>query len=493
MNIINKSDSYIIANKQNTINIENSCKDSFNLMEKAGKLAAKNIDSLYTKRKTLILCGIGGNGGDGFIIAQELANKGWDIVTTIVGDQKVIKGDALKALNKLKLKLLNFNDINLDKTKLFIDAIYGIGLSRKINKKECIILNTINNHTAPIIAIDIPSGVDCNNGQILGFAPFCDLTITFSTLKAGHILLPGSEKINKIKVVDIGISKDIINKIEPNIKINNKNQWVKEINWPKIDDHKYSRGYSLVVGGSKKMTGASRLAAISAQRAGSGIVALASEKEAEEIYFISLTSQLVKSYKNIKEYNAIINESRIDSIVIGPGLDTGNKSILRIKSALKTNKRIVLDAGAISCFKDKLGILIKALSGKDAIITPHEGELKSILPNLSGSLISKALKAAKILDTIVVLKGATTVIASPNNEALVNPAGAKWLSTAGSGDVLAGIIGGLLSNKMKTYYAAAYGVWLHSEAGKYLGAGLIAEDIPKTLTKILKKIEKTNI
>ena len=488
MKIINKLDTYIIANKLSTVNIEKSFKNSFNLMLKAGKLAAKTIDSLYSKRKTLILCGVGGNGGDGFIIAQELFNKGWDIKVSIVGDQNKIKGDSLKALNKLKLKPFSFNEINIDKTKLFIDAIYGIGLSRKINKKECAILNTLDKHPAPIIAIDIPSGIDCNNGKILGFACYSDLTITFSTLKAGHILLPGSEKINRIKVVDIGISKNVINKIKPSIKINNKNQWVKDINWPKINDHKYSRGYSLIIGGPKNMTGASRLAAISAQRVGSGIVALATEKEAENIYFISLTSQLVKTYKNIKEYNTIINEPRIDSIVIGPGLDISNKSILKIKSALKTNKRIILDAGALSCFKNKLGILVKILSGKDVIITPHEGELKSILPNLSGSLIDKALKAAKILNTIVVLKGATTVIASPNNKALVNTAGAKWLATAGSGDVLAGIIGGLLSNKMDTFYAAAYAVWLHSEAGKHLGPGLVAEDIPKILPKILKII-----
>ena len=488
MKIINKSNSYVITNKLSSINIENSFKNSFNLMQKAGKLAAKNIDLLYTKRKTLILCGIGGNGGDGFIIAQELSNKGWDIKVSIVGDQNKIKGDSLKALKILKLKLFNFDKINLDKSKLFIDAIYGIGLSRNINNKECAILNTIDKHPAPVIAIDIPSGIDCNTGKILGFAAYCDLTITFSTLKIGHILIPGSEKINKIKILDIGISKDVINKIKPDIKINSKNQWLKKIIWPKIDDHKYSRGYSLIIGGPRNMTGASRLAALSAQRAGSGIVALVSDKKAEEIYFNSLTSQLVKTYKNIKEYNSIINEYRVDSIVIGPGLDISNNSILKIKSALKTNKRIVLDAGALTCFKNKLEIFVKMISGKDVIITPHEGELKSILPNLSGSLISKALKSAKILNTIVVLKGPTTVIASPNNKAFVNTAGAKWLATAGSGDVLAGIIGGLLSNKMEAFYAAAYGVWMHSEAGKYLGPGLIAEDIPKILPKIIKKI-----
>ena len=187
-------------------------------MLKAGKLAAKNIDSLYSKRKTLILCGVGGNGGDGFIIAQELFNKGWDIKVSIIGEQHQLTA-AIKALNKLKLNIYS-NEINLDKPKLFIDAIYGIGLSRKVNKKECAILNIIDKHPAPIIAIDIPSGIDCNNGKILGFAAYCDLTITFSTLKTGHILLPGSEKINKIKVLDISISKDIINKIEPDVKIN---------------------------------------------------------------------------------------------------------------------------------------------------------------------------------------------------------------------------------------------------------------------------------
>ncbi len=491
MKITDKSEFQNIVNKSNAIAIEKSFTNSFNLMLKAGKLLAQNIHSSYSKRKTLILCGIGGNGGDGFITAQELANKGWEIDVIIIGDEGKIKGDALKALNKLNLKISNFKNINLDKIELFIDGIYGIGLSRNINKKECKILNIIDKHPAPIVAIDIPSGIDCNTGKILGYAPNCDLTITFSTLKFGHILIPGVEKINDIKVIDIGISKIFLNKLEPKIKINNKNQWLNKINWPKINDHKYSRGYSLIIGGPKNMTGASRLAAVSAQRAGSGIVCLASEKEAEEIYFISLTSQLVKTYKNIKEYNTIVNETRINSIVIGPGLSINNKSIIKIKSALKTNKRIVLDAGAISCFKGKLDIFRTILSGKDVIITPHEGELKSILPNLSGNLISKAIQAAKILDTIVVLKGATTIIASPNNKALVNPAGAKWLSTAGSGDVLAGIIGGLLSNKMETYYAAAYGVWLHSEAGKYLGAGMIAEDIPKNLTKILKKLVKT--
>ena len=241
------------------------------------------------------------------------------------------------------------------------------------------------------------------------------------------------------------------------------------------------------------MTGAARLAAQSAQRTGSGIVCLASEKDAEQIYFITLTSQIVKSYKNIEDFKTIIDDTRIDSILIGPGLSENKNSALKIKSILETNKSVVLDAGAISCFKGKINTLKKIISGKKVVITPHEGELKAIMPELKGNLIDKALKASAKLNCIVVLKGATTIIACPDNKALVNPAGAKWLSTAGSGDVLAGIICGLLSNKMEIFKASAFGVWLHSEIGNYLGPGLVAEDLPININKVYKNLLKTII
>ena len=166
-------------------------------------------------------------------------------------------------------------------------------------------------------------------------------------------------------------------------------------------------------------------------------------------------------------------------------------SISKIKTLLKKNKSTVIDAGAISCFKGKLSTLKNIIRGKDVVITPHEGELKSIMPNLKGNCIDKALKAASELKCIVILKGATTVIASPNNKVLINKAGAKWLATAGSGDVLAGILCGLLSNKMQSFSAAAFSVWLHSEIGNYLGPGLVAEDIPKNINLIYKKLIKS--
>ena len=442
MKIYNKLNTPLILNKTSSYIVEQSTSNSFKLMLNAGKKIAKQICSNYIKRKTLIICGVGGNGGDGFVTAQELLNKNWEIDLVIIGNKGNIKGDSLKALNKLKITPRKFEDINLNEIELFVDALFGLGLTRNINNKTSKILSIIDKHNAPIVAIDIPSGVDSNTGEILGYAAYCELVITFTSLKYGHILLPGYEKYKKIKVENIGITKSTLEKISPKININNKTYWLKDIKWPKMNDHKYSRGYSLIIGGPKNMTGAARLAAKSAQRSGSGIVCVASEKDAEQIYFISLLSQIVKSYKNINEFRNIIDDKRINSILIGPGLCENNNSILKIKSILKTNKSIVLDAGAISCFRGKLHILKNIISDKEVVITPHEGELKAIMPHIEGNCIDKALKASSELNCIVVLKGATTVIASPNNKALVNLAGAKWLSSAGTGDVLAGMICG---------------------------------------------------
>ena len=491
MKIYNKLNNSLILNRSSSYAVEQTKSNSFKLMLNAGKKIARQICSNYKKRKTLIICGVGGNGGDGFITAKELLNKNWEIDLVIIGNKSNIKGDSLKALNELKVTPLKFEDINLNEIELFVDALFGLGLSRNIDKETSKVLSTIDKHNAPIVAIDIPSGVDSNTGEILGYAAYCELVITFTSLKYGHILLPGYEKYKKIKVENIGITKSALKKIYPKININNKNYWTKDIKWPKMNDHKYSRGFSLVVGGPKNMTGAARLAAQSAQRTGSGIVCLAAEKDAEQIYFITLTSQIVKSYKNIEDFKTIIDDTRIDSILIGPGLSENKNSALKIKSILETNKSVVLDAGAISCFRGKINTLKKIISGKKVVITPHEGELKAIMPELKGNLIDKALKASAELNCIVVLKGATTIIAGPDNKALVNPAGAKWLSTAGSGDVLAGIICGLLSNKMEIFKASAFGVWLHSEIGNYLGPGLVAEDLPPNINKVYKNLLKT--
>ena len=478
-----------LVNKDTIRKLEKKIIPSFSLMKKAGKKSAEYINDHFKKKDILIICGTGGNGGDGFILGQELYKKyKWKVQISIIGNVKDIQGDALKAFKKLSLKVLDFKKINLKKIDYIVDAIYGIGLSRPIKNNSLETLQIIHKTKIPVIALDIPSGVDCDDGSILGFALNCLITLTFSYPKIGQFLLPGSIKCGKIVVLNIGISNNSVNKFIPNIYLNSKSLWVDKINWPKENDHKYSRGYTLVIGGPKEMTGASRLTAISAHRAGSGIVALAADNNSKDIYYKTLLSQIVKNYKNKKEFNSILSDHRIDVIIIGPGLKPNNSSKIKIKDIVKTNKKIILDAGAITCFKNDTKNFTKLIQNKDVIITPHEGEFKILFPRLKGSLVDKAIYAAKKLNSIVVLKGATTIIASPDKKVIINQHGSKWLSTAGSGDVLAGLIGGLISNKMEIFYAAACATWIHKEAGIILGPGLIADDIPDILPKIIKKI-----
>ena len=221
MKIYNKLNNSLILNRSSSYAVEQTKSNSFKLMLNAGKKIARQICSNYKKRKTLIICGVGGNGGDGFITAKELLNKNWEIDLVIIGNKSNIKGDSLKALNKLKVNPLKFEDINLNEIELFVDALFGLGLSRNINKETSKVLSTIDKHNAPIVAIDIPSGVDSNTGEILGYAAYCELVITFTSLKYGHILLPGYKKYKKIKVENIGITKSALKKISPKINLSN--------------------------------------------------------------------------------------------------------------------------------------------------------------------------------------------------------------------------------------------------------------------------------
>ncbi len=468
---------------------EKKVKNTFELMNKAGKLSAKYINDKIPKKKILVLCGIGGNGGDGFILAQELKSKyKWQVIVSLVDSENKIEGDAKKAFKKLKIKPTKIKEINLNQIGYVIDAIFGIGLSRIIKDKYFDIIQKINISKLPVISLDIPSGIDSNTGDVLGITFNSFLTLTYSVYKVGQFLAPGRHHCGKVALVDIGLSKSSLQNTNYSIYLNSKKIWLKSIIWPKNNDHKYSRGYTLIIGGPRGMTGAARLAAIAAQRTGSGIVVLACKKDSADIYYKTLTSQIVKSYKNIKELQNIIKDPRINSVVIGPGLGQNSLTKTLIKNVILLSKNIIIDADAISCFKNDLNYLKNIVKTKNIIMTPHEGEYNKLFPNKKGSLIDKALFAAKELNIVIVLKSSTTVIASPENRVVVNEDSSKWLATAGSGDVLAGIIGALVSNKMSSFLAASYGVWLHSKAGQKFGPGLISDDIPNLIPKILNNL-----
>ena len=478
-NVRNIEKKYI---SQNNIN-------SFDLMEKAGDAFAKIISENFKKGKILFLCGKGGNGGDGLIAANILKKKSWKVSIVLTNINKDLSEDTRKALKKLKLVPKIFDKLKLKNFDIIVDAIYGIGITRNIGEKEKTLIKKINSSNVPIVAMDIPSGINANTGKIMGVAAECLLTVTFSRAKIGNILLPGYKNNGRLKVVDIGIPNSYFNEIKPQLIINSNKVWRDKIIFPKIDDHKYSRGYTLVIGAPKSMTGATRLAAKAAQRVGSGIVVVAANKKSENIYYSTLTSQIIKTYNNLAEFRKILDDPRINSIIVGPGLGIGPQTINKMKIIFKNKKRkILVDADAISSFHNKIDLLQDITKNSDTVFTPHYGEFMKIFPNIKGNSIEKALNASNKLQSTFILKGPNTIISSKKkNKVIVNKPGAKWLATAGSGDVLSGVIGGLMSTGMDSFSAAGLGVYIHTKAGQEAGAGLIAEDLIETIPLILKK------
>ena len=462
---------------------------SYDLMKKAGSAFAKIIIGNFPKSKVLFICGKGGNGGDGLISACILKKKGWPVSFVLTDIPKNLSKDTSKALDKLKLSPQNFSDLKIKSFDLIVDAIFGIGISRKITGIEKSIISKINSSKVPIIAIDIPSGVNSDTGEIMGVATNCSFTVTFSRAKIGNILLPGYKNNGHLKIVNIGIPNSYFSKYKPEILTNIDKIWKNKIIFPKIDAHKYLRGYTLIIGGPKSMTGASRLAALAAQRAGSGIVVVAVSKNSENIYFSSLTSQIIKSYRNLKEFRSILDDPRINSIVIGPGLGQGKKTISKMKIIFERKRRAVIDADAISSFQNNIDLLKKITSGSDIVYTPHEGELLKLFPNIKGNAIEKSIYAANNLNSTFVLKGPNTLVSNKKTDKIiVNIPGARWLATAGSGDILAGIIGALMATGVESFTSAGLGVYIHSESGKVGGPGMIAEDLINIMPSILKKL-----
>ena len=460
---------------------------SYDLMKKAGSAFAKIIIENFPKSKVLFICGKGGNGGDGLVSAYILNKKGWPVSFVLTDIPKNFSKDTSKALDKLKLSPQNFSDLKIKSFDLIVDAIFGIGISRKITGIEKFIIRKINSSKVPIIAIDIPSGVNSDTGEIMGVATNCSFTVTFSRAKIGNILLPGYKNNGHLKIVNIGIPNSYFSKYKPEIITNTNKIWTNKIIFPKIDAHKYSRGYTLIIGGPKSMTGASRLAALAAQRAGSGIVVVAVSKNSENIYFSSLTSQIIKSYRNLKEFRSILDDPRINSIVVGPGLGQGKKTISKMKIIFERKRRAVIDADAISSFQNNIDLLKKITRGSDIVYTPHEGELLKLFPNLKGNAIEKSIYAANNLNSTFVLKGPNTLVSNKKTDKIiVNIPGARWLATAGSGDVLAGIIGALMATGVESFTSAGLGVYIHSESGKVGGPGMVAEDLINIMPNILK-------
>jgi NAD(P)H-hydrate epimerase len=337
----------------------------------------------------------------------------------------------------------------------------------------------------PTVAVDVPSGVDGDTGVVLGAAAPAALTVTFFRRKPAHLMLPGRTLCGTVVVADIGIADAVLDEIAPTLFGNDPAVWLARFPWPKSDGHKFDRGHAVVLGGGR-MTGAARLAARAARRAGSGLVSIACPDEAFPIYAASDPGTIVTALDGVGSFADLMADPRRNAVLIGPGAGISAATRKRVEEALESGKAAVIDADAITAFADHPAELFGRLTER-CLLTPHAGEFKRLF-GIDGDKLSQARTAAAHAGAVVLLKGADTVIARPDGHAIINGNAPPWLATAGAGDVLAGLALGLMAQGMPTFDAAAAAAWLHGEAAMRFGPGLIAEDIAESLPGVLRDL-----
>ncbi len=498
---------------------------SFELMIRAGRAVADLVCRRvgYTA-SILVLAGPGNNGGDGFVAASALKARGYRVSvldcsgsTQSARGEKVVEArsaplagherDAARARREaLKAGVeVDFYDVErlrdyLVGADIIVDALFGAGLNRPITGEIATLIDRVNNAGKAVVAVDLPSGVCGDSGRVLGVGIHAERTVTFFRKKPAHLLAPGAFMCGIVELVDIGVPEAVLESIRPRAHINGPQLWGRH--WPtlKRDGHKFGRGHVVVVSGGALSTGACRLAAQAALRAGAGLVSVATPPSAAVVHAAHLTAVMIRSCKEPSDLGRFLDDdSRLNAVVIGPGAGVVPETAERVKAVLSGDRGCVLDADALTAFEGDPERLFELIGDHGAsfgdariVMTPHEGEFARLFPDLSqsdeSSKLERGRRAADRSGAVVVLKGADTVIAAPDGRASVNVGAPRWLATAGSGDVLSGIIGGLLAQKISAFEAAMIGVWLHGEAGREAGAGMISEDLAPALRKVIRKI-----
>jgi hydroxyethylthiazole kinase-like uncharacterized protein yjeF len=452
------------------------------LMENAGRAVADAVSRRWPRQPLVVLCGPGNNGGDGFVAARLLAERGWPVRLALLGSRAALRGDAAAAASRWTGPVETLAPAVLDNAGLVIDAIFGAGLARPIEGVAHAVIAALDAARLPVVAVDVPSGVDGASGAVRGIAPNAVLTVTFFRRKPGHLLLPGRRHCGETLVAPIGIPDVVLDQVMPDVAANHPDWWRGHFPWPAPEDHKYTRGHALVAGGAV-MTGAARLAARAAARIGAGLVTVAAPEAALPIYAAALTGIIVQPAGGLDAFQTLLADPRRNAALIGPGAGVGDETRDKVLAILAAEKRAVLDADALTSFAKNAEVVFRAIRSP-CVLTPHEGEFARLF-DPSGSKTERALRAARACGAVVLLKGTDTVIAAPDGRAAINEGAPAELATAGSGDVLAGMVVGLLAQGMPAFEAAAAAVWLHGAAGRRVGPGLIADDLVEGLPAAL--------
>lgn len=476
--------------------------DGYGLMRRAGEAVAAVVLARYpAATRVHVLCGPGNNGGDGYVVSRLLQESGVDVALWASGEPRP-GSDATLAAADCPLERRPLSAFTAEPGSLVVVALYGAGLSKPLSGDAARAVRIVTDLRLPVVAIDLPSGVAGESGAILGCAFRAAITVTFARKKPGHLLLPGREMCGEIVLADIGIGDGIIAQIAPRTFENGPALWLAGFPAPAVDTHKYRRGHASVFSGGPSATGAARLSALAAARSGAGAVTVLSPANAMQVNAAHLTSIMLRKVDAVADLGAFLTDRRPSSFVLGPGFGVGEKARDFVLALLDAGQGqdtaiegLVLDADGITSFRDEPETLFQA-AGKSAapalVMTPHEGEFARLFPDVANdkalSKLAKARAAAARANAVIVYKGADTVIAAPDGRAAINSNGAPWLATAGSGDVLAGIVAGFLAQGMPAFEAACAGVWIHAEAGSRFGPGLIAEDMPLAMLPVLREL-----
>jgi len=445
--------------------------DSFALMDVAARAVRDRAAAIVPPPgRILVLAGPGNNGGDGYVAARLLDEQGFDVRVQALVPRPALKGDAQHAAAQWQGVVLQPGEADPAGFDLVIDALFGIGLARPLEGAVAGLVEQVNACATPVLAVDIASGLDADTGEILGVAIHATETVTFHTAKPGHLLLTGRLHTGALTVADIGLPAPVA----PGLWVNGPGLW--QLPRPAANTHKYARGAAIVWSGPALATGASRLAAQAALRVGAGAVTLAGARDALMVHAAHLTAVMLAE-ADAQGFARLLTSPKLRAACVGPGAGPAARCVAG--AALQSGKPLVLDADALTGFADDPGHLARLVRRHDrpVVLTPHEGEFARLFPVLAGTKLDRARAAAAGTGAVVVLKGTDGVIAAPDGRAAINANAPPWLATAGSGDVLAGFITGLLAQGMAGFEAAAAACHLHGALGQAMGPGLIAEDL----------------
>jgi hydroxyethylthiazole kinase-like uncharacterized protein yjeF len=468
------------------------------LMESAGRAVADAAARSAPRGAApiVVVAGPGNNGGDGFVCARILADRGYAVRLALLGSRDRLKGDAAGAANLWPGPVEDAAPGALAGAGLIVDALFGAGLDRPIEGPARTLIEAINAVRLPVLAVDLPSGINGTTGAVMGVAVRASNTVTFFRRKPGHLLLPGRLHCGDVEVADIGIADAVLESIRPGIFANAPALWADRFPVPQPGGHKYHRGHAVVVSGDRSHTGAARLAARGALRAGAGLVTIATPRDALAVNAAGNLAVMVRAVDGADELRTLLADARLNALVLGPGGGVGGPMRDMVLAALAGERAVVLDADALTSFADAPEGLFDAIARRGSaptVLTPHEGEFARVFNKVTqasehASKCDRAKAAAAASGAIVLLKGTDTVVATPAGRVSIAENAPPWLATAGSGDVLAGFVAGLLAQGMPAFEAASAATWLHGETGGEAGPGLIAEDLPEALRMVYRRL-----